>query len=107
MQGFGWQELLDVAETEAKVIAIARNYLASIEPFEVARLPERCKPRKLLTAEDIGAFALDLVREHGEEMRDAAPLVHRMAAFFAHANLRLSHILTKANDDESGLREIA
>lgn len=107
MAGFGWQELLDVAETEAKVIAIARDYLASLEPREVGRLPERCKPRKLLTAEDIGAFALDLVREHGEEMDEAAPIVHRMAAFFAHANIRLSRILAKANDDESGIREIA
>jgi hypothetical protein len=107
MQGFGWQQLLDVAETQDKVIAISRDFLASLEPFEVARLPERCKPRKLLTSEDIGAYALDLVREHGDEMRDAAPIVHRMAAFFAHANLRLSRILARANDDESGLREIA
>jgi len=107
MEGFGWQQLLDVAETDAKVIAIARDFLASLEPREVARLPERCRPRKLFTADDVGAFALDLVREHGEEMDEAAPIVHRMAAFFAHANIRLSHILSKANDDESGLRQTA
>jgi hypothetical protein len=104
---YGWQELLEVAETEAKVIAIARDYLASLEPMEVARLPEACKPRKLFTAGDVGAYALDLVREHEEEMDDAAPLVHRMAAFFAHANLRLSKILAKANDDDRDVRETA
>ena len=38
MAGFGWHELLDVAETEAKVIAIARDYLASLEPREVGRM---------------------------------------------------------------------
>ncbi|HUI98762.1 MAG TPA: hypothetical protein VLY46_00925 [Usitatibacter sp.] len=103
----GWQELLDVAETEAKVITISRNYLASLEPMEVAHLPERCKPRKLLTSGDVGAYALDLVREHGDEMDDAVPLVHRMAAFFAHANLRLSQILAKANDDDREVRERA
>lgn len=104
---FGWQELLDVAETEGKVIAVARDYLASLEPGEVARLPESCKPRKLFTAGDVGAYALDLVREHGEGMDEAAPVLHRMAAFFAHANLRLSKILAKANDDDRDVREIA
>lgn len=107
MSSFGWHELLEIAETEAKVIAVARDYLASLEPMEVARLPERCKPRKLFTAGDLGAYALDLVREHEEEMGGAAPLVHRMAAFFAQANLRLSRILARANDDDRDLREIA
>lgn len=106
MTFFGWQELLDMADSEAKVIAIARDYLASLEPQEVSRLPERCKPRKLFTSGDIGAYALDLVREHGESMDDAVPLVHRMAAFFAHANIRLSQILAKAQQDDE-LRRIA
>lgn len=96
-----WTERLDLAAGEAEVVAIARDYLASLDPFEVAGLPERCKPRKLFDTSDIASYAFDLARQHTEEPR-AGALVHRMAAFFVHANIRLSQILASSNDEHGG-----
>jgi hypothetical protein len=108
MQTYTWGELLDRASDEGHVIALARDFLAELDPEEVASLPEACKPRKLLTAGDLGQYALDLVREHSEGYENAAPLVHRLAAFFAHANIRLSQLLAHTNDEEGdALRQSA
>lgn len=108
MKAYTWRELIDLASGEGEVIAIARDFLASLDPAEVARLPDACKPRKLLTAGDVGQYALDLVREHADALQSGSPLVHRMAAFFAQANLRLSQILARTNDEEGGaVRESA
>jgi hypothetical protein len=105
-QGMSWSQRLDLAEREADVVAIARDYLASLDPFEVATLPERCKPRKLFDATDIASYAFDLARQHTEEP-PAAALVHRMAALFVHANIRLSQILASSNDELGDARETA
>ena len=108
MQTYTWRDLLDLATDEADVIGVARDFIASLDPVEVQQLPEACMPRKLFDAADISQYALDLVREHADGFEGAAPLVHRMAAFFAHANMRLSQLLAKTNDEEGGaVRESA
>jgi hypothetical protein len=112
MQTYTWRDLLDLATDEAGVIALSRDFLASLDPAEVMRLPEACMPRKLFNAADIGQYALDLVREHSDGFEGAAPLVHRMAAFFAQANFRLSQLLARNNDAQGdvqggGVRESA
>jgi len=105
---YTWRELLDLARDEAQVVALARDFLASLDPEDIACLPEPCKPRKLLTSGDLGQYALDLVREHADSFQTAGPLVHRMAAFFTHANFRMSQILARTNDEEGGaVRETA
>lgn len=104
--GISWQERFDLAQSESEVVAVARDYLASLDPFEVAQLPEWCKPRKLFDASDIASYAFDLAREHTRQSQ-AAPGVHRMAALFVHANIRLSQILASSNDDQGGARESA
>ena len=105
-QGISWQDRLDLAATEPEVVEVARDYLASLDPFEIAQLTERCRPRKLFDASDIASYAFDLAREHTEEPPPSG-LVHRMAALFVHANIRLSRILAKSNDDEGAARESA
>jgi hypothetical protein len=104
--GMSWQERFDLAGTESEVVEVARDYLASLDPFEIATLPERCKPRKLFDAADIASYAFDLARQHTEEPLTAA-LVHRMAALFVHANIRLSQILASSNDEQGDARETA
>ena len=96
----GWQGRLDLAECEAEVIEVARDYLASLDPFEVDAIPEHCKPRKLFDAADIAAYAFDLARCHCAQPASAG-VVHRTAAFFMHANSRLARILADVNDAQA------
>ena len=95
-----WQEKLDGAETEAEVVQVARDYVATLDPQEVASLPAPCRPRKLLTANDISSYAFDLVRYECDDGEEAAPFIHRLAAFFSHASIRLSEILRRTNDED-------
>ncbi len=101
-----WPGRLDLATSEAEVVEAARDYLASLDPFEVDRLPDHCKPRKLFDADDIGSYAFDLV-SCDCVAADSTAVVHRVAAFFMDANDRLSHILAKTNDPEAERRESA
>ena len=100
-----WPGRLDLAASESEVIEVARDYLASLDPFEVDRLPDPCKPRKLFVANDIAAYALDLVRSDCDP--DSAAVVHRVAGFFANANDRLVHLLADTRDLGTGRKESA
>jgi len=95
-----WQEKLDGAGTEAEVVEVARDYVATLDPQEVAALPEPCRPRKLLTANDVSSYAFDLVRYECDDADESAPFIHRLAAFFSHASIRLSEILRRTNDED-------
>lgn len=102
-----WSARLDSCEREDDVLETARDYLATLDPQEVSQLPAECRPRKLVDGTDIAAYAFDLVRHHCDEDQADRELIHRMAAFFAHANIRLSHILARTNDTDGALRESA
>jgi hypothetical protein len=95
-----WQDKLDGAQEEAGVVEIARDYIATLDPHEVAMLPAPCRPRKLLTANDVSSYAFDLVRHVCDDKDEAAPFIHRLAAFFSHASIRLSELLRRTNDED-------
>ena len=87
-----WQDRLDDAVSESEVLAIAREFLATVTPYEIARLPEALRPQKIGGASDITSYAFELVRgdfEDGEGQR----VLHRLAHFFSRASIRLSQIL--------------
>src|SRR4051794_19394623 len=88
-----WQEKLQSAESEAEVMHLARNFLASFTPFEIAQLPEPCRPRKLLDANDLTEYAFDLVRHRCDDGVGAEYAAHRLSAFFSGAASRLAQIL--------------
>jgi len=92
MTAFTWQQRLGAARTEEEVVSAAREFLASFSPFEMARLPQVCRPpAKLNDGDDISAYAFDLVRHECEGV-DEEELMSRLARFFAHASTRLTHI---------------
>ena len=70
----------------------ARDYLASFDDYELRFLPDRCRPRVLLCANDISTYAFDLVVNRCDEMDATARLVSRLAEFFTFASIRMSEI---------------
>ena len=87
-----WQQQLEQAQAESQVVVAAREFLAQFSPYEIEALPPSCQPPlKLVDAEDISAYALDLVR-HDRQHLGSDPLVGKIAAFFSQAALRLSQI---------------
>ncbi len=107
MNPVSWQERLDRATTEAAVLEVARDFVATLEYPEIARLPATCRPRKLIGAADVSGYALDLVRHQCADDDPAAEAIVRLAAFFSHASMRLSQILMRTNDEDDSLQQTA
>ena len=93
-----WQERLSSAVTEAQVVDVARDYVAQFTPEEIGRLPEPCKPTKMVDARDVAEYALALMRHHCDDGEEASTPIHRLSAFFSNASVRVSQLLQ--NDDE-------
>ena len=94
-----WQDRLEASDSESDVVQVAKDYMATLDPGQVALLPPACRPRKLITANDVSSYAFDLVRYECADTDDAAPFIHRQAAFFSHASIRLSEIMRRTNDE--------
>jgi len=90
-----WQFQLDQAATEADVVAVVREFMATVSPWEVARLPESLRPRKIVDASDITLYAFDLVRGDVMDNEGTQRVLHRLAHIFSRAALRLSEILSR------------
>ena len=97
-----WQDKLDDADTVHDIVEIARDFLAAWDRHEIAALPEPCRPGKIFDANDINSYAFQLVQNDCSTNSDVAPLVHKMAAFFSNASIRLSEILTTVGRVDDG-----
>jgi hypothetical protein len=88
-----WQQLLEAAKTPDDVIAAARDFVASVDHVELARLPEGCKPGKLFDTHDVASYAYDLARHHCNEVDPTVvEAIHKLSAFFSQAVARLSQL---------------
>jgi hypothetical protein len=88
-----WEERLNTAYEDGDVVAIARDFLARLTPYELGGLPPQCRPpAKLVDREDIASYAFDLVKHDCDGASSQAELVHRLARFFFHASNRLAAI---------------
>jgi len=89
-----WPGLLEACSTELEVIAVARDFLATLSHEEFASLPEDARPPKLLEADDVTGYAFTLVRLECDSPAAGTALLERMAAFFSSASIRLAQVLT-------------
>ena len=90
-----WQLQLDQAATEADVVAVVREFMATVSPGEVGRLPEGLRPRKIVDASDVTLYAFDLVRGDITDNEGTQRVLQRLAHIFSRASLRLSEILSQ------------
>lgn len=95
----GIQERIRRAATDMEVIRAAEDCLGSLTPAEIALLPDRCRPRRLLCALDVTTYAFELVSHYGEETNESIRLVNALAIVFTEASMRLSEILVDSHDD--------
>lgn len=92
-----WHQQLDEAGDAAEVIAVARDYLATWTPEEIARLPLSCRPGRIRAASDLvhlhecAVDAFRATRESGEELK----ALQMLTAFLVRANLRLVQVASR------------
>ena len=92
-----WQDRLDAAADEHEVIGITRDFIASFDPYEIEKLPVHCRPGKFFDANDVTQFAFTMVRNECGDPSEAAVPIHKLAAFFSAASIRLSRIMASDN----------
>jgi hypothetical protein len=88
-----WQDRLEVAMTEGEVLAVARDFLATVTPYEIAGLPAALRPERIGDANDVTSYAFELVRADFDDGHAMHGVLHRLAHFFSRASIRLSQIL--------------
>lgn len=89
-----WSDLLDDVDVPGDVLKVAKDFLATWDPYELAALPAECKPPGHFgEPEDIVNYAFTLVQSHcGAAHGD--PGVYRMAKFFSHAARRVAILMS-------------
>ena len=92
-----WVAALAATESERNLVQVARDYLATWGPQEIARLPEQSRPGRVHGIEDINecAFNLSQCRLSFTGTLADALLLDRMASFFGCAAQRGSQIQSK------------
>ena len=91
-----WQNRLDAATSEAEVVSVARDFLATFSPYDLARLPEVSRPGKLVDGNDVGAYALTLVRSNCDDGIGTARCLQMLSTFFSRASERISAVMATA-----------
>ena len=91
-QPVSWHVMLDSAMTEADVVRITREFLATLSPYDIARLPPHCRPGKIVDGSDISGYAFVIVRHRCVPGAGTARVAHKLASFFTSASTRLARI---------------
>ena len=96
-----WFDLLAAATTPAEVVGVARDYLATWTPEEIAALPRACRPpRQIKFPEEVVDYAFALVKAHVDTDVEHEG-VTRMATFFSEASWRVAAAMSAAALDEA------
>jgi hypothetical protein len=89
-----WRRHMLGACTEHEIVTLAREFLATLAPEDISRLPPECRPGRIVDGEDIGQWAYELARAHTslryEGEQDA--LLMRMLAFMSEAAMRMAEV---------------
>lgn len=98
----GWPDLIELADTPAKVVGVAKDYIAAWDPWEIAGLPEGCHPpAHFVDPTDLVEYAFTLA-QHERQPGAADPGLQRLAAFFSRASQRVAMLMSAAPPAAAG-----
>lgn len=87
-----WSRQIDAATSASEVIAIARDYLATWTPKELAKLPRECRPGRVKSPGDLEQLHASLVEEYRQSRLagDELSALQRLTSFVVRASVRLA-----------------
>ncbi len=89
-----WYRQLESAKSSLEVVAVARDFMASWTPHDLARLPDACRPGKMrdeIDIENLHALLVDEYRDtraSGEELES----LQELTSFFVRASIRIAEL---------------
>ena len=89
-----WHRQIEATGSVDEVLMTIRDYLATITPEELARLPETCRPGRVKGDDDIEYWTFKLSRQPGAPADEGVDLELMQVIFhhFLHASMRISQI---------------
>lgn len=88
----GWHCKLESAESADDVVALVRDYVASLPPEHLGRLPDACHSLRVKAEDDIEYWTYRLSQRPRREDAIDAELMQDVFNHFLHASLRISQI---------------
>jgi hypothetical protein len=94
-----WYRQIDAAKNIEEVVAVARDYLATWPPHDLARLPEACRPGRIRDDEDIESLHGRLVEEYRNTRAsgDELSLLQQLMSFLVRAAIRVAELRDPSN----------
>jgi hypothetical protein len=89
----GWHCRVEIAETVEEVLGLMRDYIATIPPRSLARLPEPCRALRVKAEDDIEYWTIRLSQR--SRPSDAAlddDVRQEVFNHFLHASMRIAEI---------------
>lgn len=88
-----WAQRFANVRSSEEVVVLARDYLASLSPELLGRLPEDCRPMQIRHEDDLDFWAFRLVQRYhtGDEPVDGS-LLGEIIDFLLHALIRLADL---------------
>ena len=95
-----WFRQIDDATSATEVVAVARDYLATWTPKDLAKLPRECRPGRVKSPGDIEQLHACLVEEYRQNRLAGEELsaLQRITSFIVRASVRLAQF----DDDNPG-----
>ena len=89
-----WHRDIEKAATARQVVALTRDYLATLTPRDLARVPERCRPSRIFDEEDIVFWSARLTEEYWQLRGTAADgaVVQELWSFFLRASVHIARL---------------
>ncbi len=93
-----WFRQIDSAKTIGEVLSIARDYIATWTPEELARLPQPCRPGRMRDEADLEHLHGILVEEyrHNRSAGEDLAALQRLTSFVVRASVRVAQLHSDA-----------
>lgn len=98
-----WFRQIDSATSAREVVAVARDYLATWTPKELAKLPCECRPGRVKSPGDIEQLHACLVEEYRQNRLAGEELsaLQRLTSFIVRASVRIAQFDGEGDGDRA------
>ena len=99
-----WFAQLDRAKSIPETISVARDFMATWTPQDLALLPDSCRPGRLRDEQDIETLHACLVETYRASRATGKELdaLQRLTSFIVRASIRLSELGAGGGSSSSG-----
>lgn len=96
-----WFRQIDGARSVSEVLSIARDYIATWTPEELARLPAECRPGRIRDETDLEQLHSVLVEEYRRNRLPTEDLaaLQRLTSFMVRSSVRLAQLHHESTPD--------